>query len=278
MEASDPTLLATYANGSSAELACEPLTFELGASNGATGQVAVRFSLLPVQKWHNLDNISKRRMGIVGHGGVSILRNGREISYGWHLMGGKRKENYDDWWRCEIEFEPLLDEHFGITINKQGIRPSRTLREAVEPELESIARLLNSRVRKAFEEVKFESATAHSCRIAEAVESELPPLKCRHVDGPITYHMSSAPLVEHQMFRVNLKRQVLDVTMNVDHPAFSALYEPLQSMTDSTGTALRTAIELLLLAHARTMFQLGADGSDMLQTWSETYRRMLQRA
>ncbi len=58
------------------------------------------------------------RLGIVGGGGVSVLRAGREIAHGWYLMGSKRKENYDDWWRCEIEFEPVLDEHFGITINK----------------------------------------------------------------------------------------------------------------------------------------------------------------
>ena len=278
VEASDPTLLDAEVNGHSAELAYEPLTYELPASNGDTALVTVRFTVLPVHEWHGLDNITKRRVGIVGHGGVSILRAGREISYGWHLMGGKRKENYDDWWRCEIEFEPLLDEHFGITINKQGIRPSRALREALEPELESIARLLNSRVRKTFEEVKFQSAAAASCRIAAVAEAELPPLKRRHVDGPISYRIGTAPLGGNKMFAAELKNQVMEITLNVDHPAFAALYEPLQAITESAGVELRTAIELLLLAHARTSFQLGFDGSDMLQVWGETYGRMLQRS
>ena len=278
VEASDPTLLTTEVNGCSAELAYDPLTYELGTATGETAVVTVRFSMLPVRDWHSLDNVTKRRMGIVGHGGVSILRAGREITYGWHLMGGKRKENYDDWWRCEIEFDPTLDEHFGITINKQGVRPSRTLRDALEPELESVARLLNARVRQSFEDVKFQADAAASCRIAAAAEAELPPIKSGQAKGPISYRIGSAPLPSGQMFATEFREQLLDITLNVDHPAFAALYHPLRAMSESAGAELRTAVELLLLAHARASYQLGLDDSDMLQTWSETYGRMLQRS
>ena len=152
----DPTLRTTQLDGASAVLAFDELRYELETSSGKTSVVTVLFTMLPVHRWQGLNNVTKRRIGIVGGGGVSILRAGREIASGWHLMGGKRRENYDDWWRCEIEFDPQLDEHFGITINKQGIRPSAVLREALEPELESVARLLNARVRQAFEDVKFQ--------------------------------------------------------------------------------------------------------------------------
>ena len=102
-----------------------------------------RFTMLPVAQWHNLDNVTKRRVGIVGGGGgVSILRAGREIANGWHLMGGKRKENYDDWWRCEIEFDPALDEHFGITDQQAG-HPSVSARSA-KPSSRSSSRSLGS--------------------------------------------------------------------------------------------------------------------------------------
>ena len=100
--------------------------------------------------------------------------------------GAKRRENYDDWWRCEIEFDPGLDEHFGITINKQGIRPSAALREALEPELESIARLLNARVRQAFEDVKFQAAAEKSCRIAAAADPDLPLITSRGAAAPLS--------------------------------------------------------------------------------------------
>jgi Histidine kinase-, DNA gyrase B-, and HSP90-like ATPase len=281
----DPLHLTTTIEGCSASLAFEPLRYELAIADGGTSFVTVRFSSLPVDAWHHLDNLRKRRAGIVGAGGVSILRAGREIAFGWHLMGGKRKENYDDWWRCEIEFDPPLDEHFGITINKQGIRPSAELREAIEPEMESTARTLNARVRQAFEDVKFREATQQSCRIAEAADRNLPVLargrRGRHT-GALTYRLTSAPLTSGEMFEVRVEDHSLSVTLNTDHPAFTALYRPLQALTDESGIGgLRTAIELLVLSFARSSAAAapGALGpADLVATWSDAYARMLQQS
>ncbi|MEV0910032.1 ATP-binding protein [Streptomyces hokutonensis] len=278
----DPMLLTAKFEGHSARLAFEPLRYELVASSGETAFVTVRFALLPVHHWHHLDNVTKRRMGIVGGAGVSVLRAGREIASGWHLMGAKRKENYDDWWRCEIEFDPVLDEHFGITINKQGIRPSPDLQEALGAELESIARLLNLRVRQAFEEVKFQAATEASCRIAEAADVDLPVIRSAGKgSGALSYRIGSEQLPIETMFTSALKRRTLDVTLNVDHPAFAALYRPLQTLGDEPGRELRTALELFLLSFARTTALLVRDGhncEDLLRVWSKTYGRMLQKS
>lgn len=178
VEAVDPTLLTTKVEGVTARLAFDELHYEMETNVGGTSIVTARFAVLPVQRWHHLDNVTKRRVGIVGGGGISILRAGREIASGWHLMGGKRKENYDDWWRCEIEFDPSLDEHFGITINKQGVRPSAALREAIEPELESIARLLNAQVRQAFDDVKF----------SDSGGSIMPYRECRRPRASSNHH------------------------------------------------------------------------------------------
>lgn len=278
----DPMLLDTKVEGATAQLAFEPLQYELETSDGQTSIVVVRFATLPVDRWHHLDNATKRRVGVVGHGGVSILRAGREIASGWHLMGGKRKENYDDWWRCEIEFSPALDEHFGITINKQGIRPSPILREAIEPELESIARLLNARARQAFEEVKFQAAAEKSCRIAAAADRDLPVIAANsRTGGALSYRIGSAPLPHGAMLRSTLSSRTLDVTLNVDHPAFSALYQPLQALEGQAATEIRTALELLLLSFARSTAQVDRSGrlfDELLKTWSATYGRMLQKS
>jgi len=282
VEAVDPLLLATRFEGLSARLAFDPLRYELSTGSGETAFVTVRFAILPVHRWHHLDNVTKRRIGIVGGGGVSIMRAGREIASGWHLMGGKRKENYDDWWRCEIEFDPVLDDHFGITINKQGIRPSRTLREALEPELESIARLLNARVRQAFEEVKFQTATEASCRIAAAADADLPVIRSAGAgSGGLNYRIGSDQLPVETMFQTSLKRRTLDVTLNVDHPAFAALYRPLQTLSDEAAADLRTALELFVLSFARTATLMARDGrdcDDLLHMWSTTYGRMLKKS
>ena len=71
--------------------------------------IKIKFSELPLEKWSPLKNIEKQRMGVTKNAGVSVLRNDREIEYGWFFMGSKRKENYDDWWRCEVSFKPELD-------------------------------------------------------------------------------------------------------------------------------------------------------------------------
>ena len=80
----------------------DPLDYEIALLGGETSTVSVRFSELPVVAWRDLSAEEKRLRGIVGGAGVSFIRAGREIDYGWFLMGGKRKENYDDWWRCEV--------------------------------------------------------------------------------------------------------------------------------------------------------------------------------
>ena len=86
-----------------------------------------------VSEWVSLSNAEKQGRGISKGAGVSVLRAGREIDFGWFFMGGKRKENYDDWWRCEIEFPSELDELFGVTHTKQGITPSEYISELLTP-------------------------------------------------------------------------------------------------------------------------------------------------
>ena len=134
----------------------EPLTFEVRVPGqpGKTSMVRVRFAELPVAKWHDLPVEDKRRYGIVDGAGLSIMRANREVDNGWWFFGGKRRENYDSWWRGELSFEPDLDELFAITHSKQGINPTPEIREILTPDLEAIARQLNGRVQSAFAAVK----------------------------------------------------------------------------------------------------------------------------
>src|SRR5690606_2071095 len=50
--------------------------------------VSVRFTQLPIQRWHNWSGEQKRRHGISGGAGVSVVRAGREIAYGWYFLRG----------------------------------------------------------------------------------------------------------------------------------------------------------------------------------------------
>jgi hypothetical protein len=102
---------------------------------------------------------------------TSVIRAGREIDYGWFFLDGKRRENYDDWWRCEIRFDPALDEAFGITHTKQQIHPKDYLTEVLAPDLENVAKALNGRVR-----LRSADQTAEVERLASERDQLLAPL------------------------------------------------------------------------------------------------------
>lgn len=236
-----------------------PLTYELKAPGSKrTSTVIIRFSELPIAHWYDLPVEEKRARGIVGGAGVSFLRAGREIDYGWHLMGTKRKENYDDWWRCEIEFAPELDELFGVTHSKQGVTPTAELEAVLAPELEAIARTLNARVRKTFEALKNQEPS-RAMTTASRQEALLPPPLAMtkpskgKSDGRLSYSIVSAKLRCHAFFETAAVDGMLMVTLNANHPFFERVYAPVVTSRDEQR---RYELECLILAAARAELAL----------------------
>lgn len=65
--------------------------------------------------------------------GISVVRAGREIDFGAFDFYDKTNNPYHRWWGCEICFDPVLDELFGVANNKQQVE----LRDDAEPEMGS---------------------------------------------------------------------------------------------------------------------------------------------
>ena len=63
--------------------------------------------------------------------GISVVRAGREIDFGAFDFYDKTNNPYHRWWGCEILFDPVLDEIFGVANNKQQVE----LRDDSEPEM-----------------------------------------------------------------------------------------------------------------------------------------------
>jgi hypothetical protein len=231
----------------------EPLIFEISSSHsGAASQVEVRFTELPVSRWYDLANETKRNIGVVGGAGVSILRSGREIDYGWYFMGEKRKENYDDWWRCEVRFNPDLDELFGVTNNKQGIIPTRELRMILEADLEPIARFLNGRVRRAFEGAKkvrlsrAEAAAARQdCYLPQTTGEQ--PNRVSTTAG-YRYKIEVQPIATPAFFEIVSDGNQIRVVLNEYHPFYRRAY--LEACRSNSGGE-QFRLETLVLAAAR---------------------------
>lgn len=227
--------------------------------------VRVRFSELPIAEWRELSNQDKRRLGIVKGAGVSLVRAGREIAYGWYFMGEKRKENYDDWWRCEIAFEPQLDEYFRPTHTKQEIHPTPELEAILTPDVEAIARTLNARVRSAFSSLKSGISKSTANLVSER-DGYLPPLPGDGATTPCSQRNCPASAIPVEFlgrykytFSVESQRDEafysfqrdngsLALKLNKDHPFFERIYSPL---CERAARQIRSNIDCLLFALIR---------------------------
>lgn len=279
VQALDPLYLNPKAKHQGGEIFGEELSYEIAIdpSNLAKGtsKVSVRFSELPVHEWQALSNDEKRALGISKGAGVSVVRGGREVDYGWFFLGDKRRENYDDWWRCEIRFEPALDEAFGITHTKQQIRPKTYLLEALTPDLEAMARVLNARARKAHLTTKAQERFTEAEDVASKRDRLLKPLSHAPEEGARTlmaelkkrhpklrtasadkatgrYAILEAPLKETVFFSVARDADRLVLVLNPAHPFYARVYRPLAESDSARDKELRVSLELLLLAAARS--------------------------
>lgn len=270
----DPLFL--HAPTAGAQLFGEPLEYQVRApsTNGdeKVGVVRVLFSELPVHQWHHLANEEKRRRGIANGAGISLVRAGREIDHGWFFLGAKRRENYDDWWRGEIQFTPVLDELFGITHTKQQVRPTDTLAEVLEPEILEIARALNVRARQAHQTVPLSPgaksvtdlfqdrdrvfhqlptgfAAASDLELAARLRAgrKLPP-------GPQKgrqYCIVEDDLGETCFFRPVIEPTRIVLVINPRHRFYTSLYQPLVSGTAMSAQEICRYFQVILLAACR---------------------------
>lgn len=303
----DPLFLHPAALYSGATQFAEELVYEVAAhpdDPSTTGIVKVRFSELPVDDWSKFSNEEKRARGIAKGAGVSIVRAGREVDYGWFFLGGKRRENYDDWWRCEIRFDPILDEAFGITHTKQQIRPRLHLIEALSADLEVMARALNSRARKAHLNAKVaERFTRSEYRASEKDEmlAPLPPkprLRDKRVldalgkkltstesardncGGSTEYRIVPTALNETAFFNYARDQGRLILVLNPEHPFYKLVYKPLLESDNPSDEIVRSQIDLLLLAAARAEALLESKetlkvAEQLRASWSDTLATFL---
>ncbi|MEH0843113.1 ATP-binding protein [Micromonospora sp. CPCC 205711] len=269
--ANDPLCLAPKSKITGARRFGDDLLYEIPAGS-AVGTVSITFSELPIDRWHALSTEEKRTMGVTAGSPVSVVRAGREIDRGWFFMGGKRRENYDDWWRCEIRFDPILDELFGITHAKQSISPRPELLELVSPDLETIARALNSRVRNRFLLVKATEPLSAAERQAARADVSLPSLPrgrlipdelisvvdslAQH-DSP--YQIAAAELPTTGAYEVVTRDQQVILLLNTKHPWYRDLYGPLALSESGRDHDLARQVALTILASARAEASLRRD-------------------
>jgi hypothetical protein len=289
----DPTFLIQRDSEDGAKSFGPPLEYSVRFADPETGEervavVKVVFAELPLQAWHGLSNEEKNRRGIAKGAGVAILRAGREIDYGWFFMGNKRRENYDDWWRCEISFPPDLDELFGVTHTKQKIRPNERLVAVLSPDIERIARELNNRVRKLYASIRSQEPRD---RMLETLSRrdfllEPPSSLSRRTDNSagavrtrkglplgMSFRIEEARLDSRMFYEPVRKGFHLTLSLNQNHPFHRLVFGKPDS--DPENGELRRYMQTLLLAAARSEVSLkGSHEREIMKkfrrSWSDS--------
>jgi hypothetical protein len=310
VKAIDPLFLANDSITTGAQpfqetWSCEVMA-EPDAATSQIGTVQVDFSELPVDEWHQLSNQNKRQIGVADGAGISIVRANREIDYGWFFTGSKRRENYDDWWRCEIRFDPVLDEAFGVTHTKQQIRPKPHLIEALGAYIEPIVRALNSRVRKKYQRVASAQGSAGIEEKAGRVDRSFLPIPKRQdpvygqilselarkdtvlsnmltgVSNGTQYRILEGDTADHGFFAPAIQEHLVAAVVNPKHAFYKQLYRPLMEQQSANGDeGLGNAIQALLLAAARAEGLASKRGERRVlnkfrQEWSRTLATLLR--
>lgn len=297
----DPLFIHEGDNLTGSEHYGHPLQYEVEFighdGENKTSTVSVQFVQLPIERWHGLSNDSKRFHGISKNAGVSIIRAGREIDYGWFFMGKKRKENYDDWWRCEICFEPDLDALFGVTNTKQSIRPTESLNSILSLDLERIAHELNRNVRKRYAAVKSDSVVTVGVKQAIRRDVFLPPppqrqavdlsrfgisdngklkVETKYPIGGMSYRIIPKQLDEKAFYVPFLNSSEVVILLNKDHPFFGCVYSPFMQSSSKDARLLFKQFELMILAAARAECMLNSsDEKDILKQMREEWSKAL---
>jgi hypothetical protein len=211
-------------------------------------------------------------------------------------MGSKRKENYDDWWRCEIQFDARLDELFGVTHTKQGIHPSGVLNNILSPDIERIAHVLNARVRARYLSVKSKEGSYEAKCRAESRDHWLEPPEQftnrrrpnfsaqARINGSVVsglaYRIEHKCLDEPSFFVPLSYGRELIVLLNEEHPFYERVYYPVIDAENTDPKTLHCFLDLMLFAAARAECAITSTekikwAKSMREAWSKTLATFL---
>jgi len=262
----DPLFIQRGSNLKGAKFWGKELAYQvrIPGKKNLMSDIRIRFSVLPIKKWSQLNNESKKRMYITQRAGVSVLRCGREIDYGWYFFGTKRKENYDEWWRCELLFEPELDEYFGVTHSKQGINQTEFINNVLVNDMESIARTLNNNVKSQFFNIKKSHPKVFSKTTLERNDAYLDGLKYSKNNfksinshdkiGGLSYEINLIDSNNENFFEIKKKQNKLHLLVNRKHIFYRKIFLTFHKDEAKDKLILIKLLEMLIFSAARSEF------------------------
>jgi Txe/YoeB family toxin of Txe-Axe toxin-antitoxin module len=187
VEPIDPLFLDTVArfydvgNGIFAE-GLDPLEIELATNKGRTGVIRFRFSYMhPKFQVGPGEEKNNERLAVMkdNQAYFIVTRAGRQIDLVTRPRFSKDDDNvtlvnFDRNWAIELDFDPTLDEEFGITTNKQQVTISDRLWQVFEEHsIPTVVKSLRAKFSKARKDLKAEDyKTDHQPTNSEIVMAE----------------------------------------------------------------------------------------------------------
>lgn len=303
----------------------EPFQFAMkNGRTGAEGVVRLRFSYMPPTFQRNSDGTeNKERLSIMKENNAYFIvtRAGRQIDLVTRTAYPKDDLNtgnlniFDRNWAIELDFDPILDEEFGITVNKQQVNLSeRTWQALMDNGVPGIVKNdLRAKFAKARDDKKAkadENAPKQSEKVMAEAEKfakkrpQLPDSKleqarkkieaeaekeAKEKDKPKAevekklleeahankYVVLFEALEGAPFYRPDMFGPQTQVRINTRHRFYSEVYDGLKTMP-----RVRAAVELLLFTLAAE--ELTADGNRELfykqerKQWSDRLELLLQ--
>lgn len=250
------------------------LEFEFRTVDGKkNGTIRIRFSYLPfgfqgTEFERKEDEELGGRFKVMKENNAFFIvtRAGRQIDLVGKTQFSKPEftlGNNDRHWAIQLDFDPVLDEEFGITVNKQQVTLSERIWDKLKEE--GVPGIIKS-LRKDFTEDKgrkISSKNGSAPKYSESIMSRANQHESE-VNRFQNYKVLTESLPGAPFYRTEYDGAQLQLLINRDHLFYSDLYE-----AQDLGNRSRTSLELLL-------FALGYCESQAVEELEEFYKRERQ--
>ena len=251
------------------------LEFQFDTADGKrTGTIRIRFSYLPfgfqgteLNRKEDAELDGRFKVMKENNAFFIVTRAGRQIDLVSKTQFSKSDftlGNNDRHWAIQLDFDPVLDEEFGITVNKQQVTLSERIWDKLKEE--GVPGIIKS-LRKSFIKDKGRKASSESKGSTPKVSEIIIKHANQHETGVNRLHgytVLTESLPGAPFYRTEYDGAQLQLLINKDHLFYSDLYEVQELDSHS-----RTALELLL-------FALGYCENQASEELEEFYRRERQ--
>jgi hypothetical protein len=241
-----------------------------GKDDSPTAPITVKIYRLPIEEWSSLGRKTLRNdLRVFDDLIVTILRNNREVA-AKAMPELTTRHNIAYWYRIQIDFPGTLDEAFGVSSNKQGVRMKDYVLEAINKVIGQDISALNDELKR-FQAQKASEREAAKPAASELRANEVDHQQAKPIDADLTPQemdqldanlrglalsvkregetddqtfervKSSKYLIVFRhdeywpFYHVDHKFGRILLTINTGHPFYSRLYEPIRQL-QQTGS------------------------------------------